>query len=396
MEARNIRKRSSITGSETHSCPFISYYRDSSIASRLTKGIASLARKLDEIGRKVRIMNFCGTHEYTITFYGIRSLMPHNVELVAGPGCPVCIVPSGYIDAAISLAKDGVLVLTYGDMYRVPGSKLSLAQARSEGAKVRIVYSFLDAIRVAKAYGKECVFFAVGFETTQPTVASRILRGHVPRNLKILTAYRLIPPVMRYLLEVKSVKLDGVIAPGHVSTIIGASAWSFLPEEYGIPTVVAGFEPVDVLIAILEILKQLVERRPQLYNEYYRVVTWEGNKVAQHFIQEVFEKRAGGWRGIGIIPNSALGLKKKFRSLDAAEAYGLKVSELSSVHPGCRCPEVIMGKIYPTDCPLFLKGCSPQRPLGPCMVSMEGTCSIWARYGSNEVLNTLGIKRSTK
>jgi len=356
-------------------------YRDREIAKRIVKEIHEVAKGLGE----VKIMGFCGTHEYTITYYGIRSLMPENVELVAGPGCPVCVVPAGYIDVAVKLAMEGVRVYTYGDMYRVPGSKMSLAEARARGGKVYVVYSFLDAIKRARESREESVFFAVGFETTQPTVASRLVGGYVPKNLKLLMAYRLTPPIMKYALDRVDVKLDGVIAPGHVSTIIGSLPWSFLPNMYDIPTVVAGFEPIDVLIAVLIILRQLKSGTIKLVNEYTRVVKPKGNILAKRLIYKCFRVVSSHWRGLGFVKRSGLALIESFKEYDVLETYGLKVSKGLDVRPGCRCHEVIMGKAKPTDCPLFLRVCTPNRPQGPCMVSSEGTCSIWARYSSRHI-----------
>jgi len=352
-------------------------YRDRKTAEKIVRRIHDLAKS---IGYKIKIMNFCGTHEYTITYYGIRSLMPENIELVAGPGCPVCIVPARYIDVCVDLALSGITVFTYGDMYRVPGSKLSLAEARSRGGKVKVVYGFLDVLKHREL--KEAVFFGVGFETTQPTVASRIAENFVPNSLKILSAYRLTPPIMRYLLENNVVELHGVIAPGHVSTIIGSSSWEFLPEEFQISTVVAGFEPIDVLLAILNIVEQIFSGKAYLYNEYSRVVKREGNILAKKYVEECFEVCDASWRGIGVVSRSGLSFRKKYEKYDAVVEYGLNLKGGVDVKPGCRCSDVILGKAKPTDCPFFMKTCTPRHPYGPCMVSSEGTCSIWARYGS--------------
>jgi len=360
-------------------------YRDRGVAARIVRRIHELARGL----RAVRIMGFCGTHEYTITYYGIRSLMPENVELVAGPGCPVCVVPAGYIDAAVRLALDGIEVYTYGDMYRVPGSEMSLADARARGGRVSVVYGFADAVERARRSGRESVFFAVGFETTQPTVASRLARGDVPQNLSLLVAYRLTPPVMRHALERGDVELSGVIAPGHVSAVIGSRAWSFLPMAYGVPAVVAGFEPVDVLLAVMEIVRQVREGRAELVNEYSRVVRPGGNVLAKRLTHACFEVVDSHWRGLGAIKRSGLSLRREFRRYDAMEEYGLDVTKGLDVRPGCKCHEVIVGRLKPTDCPLFLRACTPSRPQGPCMVSSEGTCSIWARFGGYKRLRGL-------
>ena len=350
---------------------------------KVIEAIHAYASRLD----KVAIMDFCGTHEWTITYNGIRTLMPDNVELIAGPGCPVCITPAYYVDYLIDLSLDGVTVLTYGDSYKLPASvgkrPRTLAEAKEVGGNVKIVYSFLDAVRHAKNIGgADVVFFGVGFETTMPSIASLLYANKVPSNMKILSAYRYTPPVVKYLLNnVREVKVDGIIAPGHVSAVIGAGEWSFIPKVYKIPTVVAGFEALDVLLAILHILKMLIDREPGLRNEYSRVVKWEGNIIAKRIIGTVFEPYDGYWRGIGFIERGAARLTDKYRKFDAVHHYGLKdppIDLSKEILPGCKCSEVVLGKLRPTDCPLFMGACKPSIPYGPCMVSVEGTCRIWA------------------
>ncbi|OYT46564.1 MAG: hydrogenase formation protein HypD [Thermoprotei archaeon] len=355
----------------------------------LIKNLSSILN-LDHVG----IMDFCGTHEWTITHYGLRSLMPDPIRLIAGPGCPVCITPAHYVDELIKLCMDGVHVLTYGDTYRLPGSSdkvRSLAHAKSLGGKVTIVYSVLDAIKRAKANpNEEFVFFAVGFETTAPSTASPVYREVIPRNLKLLIAHRLTPPIIRYLFDnVPEVSLQGVIAPGHVSTIIGASAWEFIPREYNVSAVVAGFEPMDVLIAIYLIIKDLIDGKPKLHNEYGRAVSYEGNLMAKTMLNEVFEVIDAPWRGIGVVRSSGYVLKDKFRVYDAAFEYGIDLTkDVDLALPkGCRCGEVVLGKVEPTQCPLFMKVCTPRNPYGPCMVSIEGTCRIWAEHGGYVIKN---------
>jgi hydrogenase expression/formation protein HypD len=331
-------------------------------------------------------MDFCGTHEWTITYNGIRTLMPDNVELIAGPGCPVCITPAYYVDYLIDLSLSNVTILTYGDSYRLPASigkrPRTLAEAKEVGGDVIIVYSFLDAVRKAKSMDGDAVFFGVGFETTMPSIASLLYADKVPPNMKILSAYRYTPPVVKYLLNnVKGVKVDGIIAPGHVSAVIGAQEWDFIPKEYRIPTVVAGFEALDVLLAILHIMKMLIDEKPELRNEYSRVVKWEGNIIAKKVINHVFEPYSGYWRGIGFIEQGAARLTDKYRKFDAVDQYGLKdppIDLSKETIPGCKCSEVVLGKLRPTECPLFMKACKPNTPYGPCMVSIEGTCRIWA------------------
>ncbi|MCS7125881.1 MAG: hydrogenase formation protein HypD [Aigarchaeota archaeon] len=358
------------------------------LALKIVKIIETLSKNLNRKGvDRVKIMNFCGTHEWTTTHYGLRSILPENIELVAGPGCPVCITPSYYIEVAVKLSLEGIRVYTYGDAYKLPAVKSvkevkNLAEARSIGGEVSIVYSLLDAVKDAKKDERESVFLAIGFETTYPIYASIILRNIVPRNFSFIVVGRLTPPAARYAVE-KVGRVDGIIAPGHVSTVIGGEAWKMLSEDYGIPTVISGFEPIDVLISIAEILKQIYEGRSDVVIEYTRAVSWHGNVLAKKMIEEVFEVCDAAWRGIGFIPNSGYRLRREYLKLDGLHLYGFK--ELSErewsydLSIGCRCGEIILGKIKPVDCPLFLNKCTPNVPYGPCMVSSEGTCSIWAR-----------------
>ena len=348
------------------------------------KVVESIREEASRVGREVRIMNFCGTHEWTITHYGIRSLMPENVKLIAGPGCPVCITPGYYVDTLVKLALEGYHVLTYGDSFRLPGSSLkqprSLYDAKAYGGKVTVVYGFNDAIELAsRNKGETFVFFAVGFETTMPSTAVPLVRGNLPENLLIFPAYRLTPPVMRFLLEQHpEARIDGVIAPGHVSSVIGWRSWSFLPEEFGVPTVVAGFEPLDVLLAVLLILKMINARRPSIVNEYTRVVKPEGNVGAKEAMSRAYKVVDAYWRGIGVIPSSGAVHREEFKKHDANARLGLEDRVVDDKLPGCKCPEVTLGLATPLDCPLFMKACKPSNPYGPCMVSVEGTCRIWA------------------
>lgn len=360
----------------------LSRYRDLDTAKRIVDRVSAYWDRLKEGGLKeVKIMHVCGTHEHTITYFGIRSLLPSQIELIAGPGCPVCIVPAKEVDYAIELCLNGIEVYTYGDMFRVPGTKKSLAKAKAEGGDVKVVYSFLDAVRQASASKKDSVFFAVGFETTQPSTATQLHGGHVPENLSLLVSYRLTVPAMKFVLNQPDIPLNGIIAPGHVSTIVGAGAWKYIVDDYGITTVVAGFEPVDVLLAVSMILRQLALNQAKLLNEYSRAVTYEGNVKAKQLITRVFEVVDREWRGLGVLPLSGLRLAETYKGFDAEERHGLKLSSSVDVKPGCRCPDVVLGRAKPTDCQMFMKACTPSTPLGPCMVSSEGTCSIWAKYG---------------
>ncbi|MFQ6085116.1 MAG: hydrogenase formation protein HypD [Candidatus Bathyarchaeia archaeon] len=349
--------------------------------------IRSIADKIKAIApsHEVKLCHICGTHEYTVTHFGLRTLLPKNVEVIAGPGCPVCVVPAKEIDEAVRLANQGTTVLTFGDMYRVAGSETSLADAKTLGADVRIVYSVSEAVAMARREAdKEFVFFAIGFETTAPTNACEIMSG-VPENLSFLVSHRLIPPAMELLMGVGDLKIDGFICPGHVATITGTKAFELFPEAYGMPTVIAGFEPADFLLAILMALKQL-RTKPKLENEYVRSVTYEGNVRAQRFISRVFDTVDGEWRGIGLLPLSAYKLKDELSTFDARLKYDIKVGPSRDIPPGCSCHLVIIGKIPPTECPLFMKECRPEHPLGPCMVSLEGTCQIWAAHREHRLL----------
>ncbi|MDH5770680.1 MAG: hydrogenase formation protein HypD, partial [Candidatus Bathyarchaeota archaeon] len=270
-------------------------------------------------------------------------------------------------------------ITCFGDVLRVPGSKRSLLDLKAEGADVRVVYGVGDAVKMAeRELDKEFVFFAIGFETTAPSTAVEVVKKP-PKNFSFLVSHRLIPPAMKLLVEMKDLNLNGFIAPGHVSTIIGLKPYEIFPNHYHMPTVIAGFEPLDVLFGVYMILKQLNEGKPRLENGYVRAVRPEGNVKAQELIREVFEVTDGNWRGLGTIPSSTFKLHGKYENYDARLRYGVKVGDSVDIQPGCKCHLVIIGKIKPTECPLFMKACTPQKPVGPCMVSMEGTCQIWAK-----------------
>lgn len=350
-------------------------FRDASLAKRVSSKIHKLAKKEDT----VKICHVCGTHEWTITHFGLRSLLPRNVEVIAGPGCPVCITPASEIDEAIQLASKGIVLTCFGDVMRVPGSEMSLLDAKAAGADVRVVYSVADAVRMAEREpSKEFVFFAVGFETTAPSTAVEVVKGPV-RNISFLVSHRLIPPAMKLLVEMKDLSLNGFIAPGHVSTVIGLNPYRIFPELHHIPVVVAGFEPLDVLFGVYMILKQTAEHRPRLENEYLRAVHREGNVKALGMMREAFAAVDGSWRGLGIIKSSTCRLREKYKIFDARLKYQVEVGDGVDIKPGCKCHLVIVGKTRPTECPLFMKTCNPRKPVGPCMVSTEGTCRIWAR-----------------
>ncbi|AFH43003.1 hydrogenase formation protein HypD [Fervidicoccus fontis] len=372
---------------------------NSQLALELKRKIEELSKKIKaKFGeeKKIKIMNFCGTHEWSIVRYGIRALMPKNVELIAGPGCPVCVTPSYYIEEAIKLALEGYKIYTYGDTYRLMAVKnisgvKSLSEVKSLGGDVQVVTSILDASKYANSDSKESIFLGIGFETVAPGYAIAISSNLIPKKMSIMSLLKLTPPAMLYTIkglteEEKSV--FGIIAPGHVSSVIGANSWKFLSNDYNIPTVISGFEPIDILVSIMEILKQIVRKRAETVIEYKRAVNWEGNKFAKNLINEVFYPSDDAWRGIGILPKSGLRIREKFEDYDSFKKLGIR--EIDPLNwkdeklPGCRCSEVIIGKIKPIECPLFMKKCTPENPYGPCMVSMEGTCYIWARFGTIE------------
>jgi hydrogenase expression/formation protein HypD len=350
-------------------------FRDENLSKRVAQKIQKIAASEGPI----KICHVCGTHEWTITHFGIRSLLPPNIEVIAGPGCPVCIVPASEIDEAVQLAINNATVICFGDVLRVPGSKMSLLDAKAEGADVRVVYSVDEAVSMAKREAdKDFVFFAVGFETTAPSTAVEVA-GISPENLSFLISHRLIPPAMELLVKMKDLNLDGFIAPGHVSTIIGLRPYEVFPKTYKMPTVVAGFEPLDVLFGIYMIVKQMKEGKPRLENEYVRFVHLEGNIKAQEMMRRVFEAADGNWRGLGEIPSSRFVLNHEYEAYDALLKYGVKVEHGVDIQHGCQCHLVVVGKIKPTECPLFMGTCTPEKPVGACMVSSEGTCRIWAR-----------------
>jgi hydrogenase expression/formation protein HypD len=350
-------------------------FRDPQVAKQIAQKIKSYAAETGP----VKICHVCGTHEWTITHYGLRSLLPKEVEVIAGPGCPVCIVPAAEIDEAVQLAQKGIVITCFGDVLRVPGSESSLLEAKASGADVRIVYSVSDAIEMAKTEpSKQFVFFAVGFETTAPTTAVEALEKP-PENFSFLVSHRLIPPAMELLLATDDLQIDGFIAPGHVSAIIGLKPYTVFPKVYRMPTVVGGFEPNDVLMSVYMIMRQISEGKARLENEYPRVVKPEGNPKALELMKRAFTVSEGSWRGIGKLENSALLLKDEFSALDARAKFDVHVQEGKDIVQGCQCHRVIIGKIKPDQCPNFLKTCTPAKPIGACMVGNEGTCRVWAK-----------------
>lgn len=348
-----------------------SRFRDARYAKAMKKEIENLLGN-----RRLRIVHVCGTHEDTISQHGIRFLIPGNLELVAGPGCPVCVCAAQDVDMAISIAKQGHIVTTFGDMFRVPSTESSLAKERTKGADVRIVYGAIDAVDIAKKNpDKEVVFVGVGFETTAPTIALELLRKPPP-NFSILTSLKVIPPAMDLLVNIEGFSVDGFITPGHVSAIIGTNAFQPFAERHHVPCVAAGFEPLDVLEAIRMLLVQINEDRAESENEYTRVVLPEGNIVAQKVLAQAFRIDDAPWRGLGVIEKSGYFIKEEYAEYNARLRFDFPDIESVDILPGCRCHEVILGMADPVDCKLFGKRCTPEDPYGPCMVGHEGTCRI--------------------
>jgi hydrogenase expression/formation protein HypD len=335
------------------------------------------------VGRDVRFMEVCGTHTMVAFRTGLRQLLPPNVRLISGPGCPVCVTDTNYIDAAIELSRRAnVIVATFGDLLRVPGSESSLERERAAGAVVHIVYSPTDALALARENpAKQVVFLGVGFETTAPTVAASIQRAAQERleNFSVLCAHKTMPQAMEALLKDQEVKIDGFICPGHVSVVTGAAMYRFVCERYHIPCVVSGFEAWDMLNTIAMLLAQIAEGRATVEVEYSRSVTEHGNAAAQQLMREVFEESDASWRGIGTIPRSGLAIRPKYGRFDATKALHVQFAA-AKPHAGCRCGDVLRGVITPLDCKLFGRACSPVNPLGPCMVSSEGTCAAYYKY----------------
>lgn len=339
----------------------------------------TLIKKINDLATPVKIMHVCGSHEHTIMENGIRTLLPDDVEIIAGPGCPVCVVPSREIDEALELIDRGVTITTFGDMLRVPGSERSLADAKAEGGDVRVVYGINRAIEIAEKEDNDVAFISAGFETTAPTTAAELL-STPPENFSVLSCHRLIPPAIDFLINSGETSLNALIQPGHVCTIIGTKPFEYFSTDFGIPQVVAGFNPLDILMSVYMILRQIHNETPKIENEYKRAVRDEGNVIAQEKIDEVFEVTSREWRGFPKIPNSILEIKDEFSEFNAREKYDIKVKDVNEAPKGCICGPILRGLARPEDCKLFRKACNPLHPIGACMVSKEGTCNIAHRY----------------
>ena len=348
--------------------------------------VAEIGRLAEKCGRHLRFMEVCGTHTVSIFRAGIRQMLPENVELVSGPGCPVCVTPDEYMDKAIAYAqREDVIITTFGDMLKVPGTESSLSEAKAAGADIRIVYSPLDSLQVAKENpDKKVIFLAVGFETTAPTAAATVLAAEQAglQNLYMLSAQKLVPPALRLLIDDPEVLVDGFILPGHVSVVTGTEVFRFLETEYHIPGVVTGFEPLQILRSLYRLTRQVAEGVAKIENEYGSVVKPEGNPTSLAVTEKVYEPVTAKWRGIGEIPASGLKMRETYKAYDIEEVLPLPAGQLPAPKKtGCRCGEVLKGIVTPHDCPLFGKACVPTHAIGPCMVSVEGVCAAWYKYG---------------
>jgi hydrogenase expression/formation protein HypD len=351
----------------------------------IKEAIRSLA---SSIGREVKLMEVCGTHTAAIFRHGLRGILPHEIALISGPGCPVCVTSIKDVDTAIAISRlPGVTLATFGDMMGVPGAEGSLYTAKAGGSDIRVVYSPLDALDIAgKEKGKNVVFFATGFETTSPSIGATILEAERRKikNFFIYSVHKTIPPALKALLDFKDISIDGFILPGHVSAIIGSLPYEFIARDYGKPSVITGFEAEDILEAILLLLRQRASGKAAVEIQYGRAVKEDGNLRALSIIDECFKPCDARWRGIGVIPGSGLGLREKFMHRDAKEVFGIDVPERPEPK-GCMCGDVMRGVRVPTECPLFGKKCLPETPVGACMVSMEGSCAVYYRFGGPKV-----------
>ena len=345
--------------------------------------VRRIERSVKAAGREVQLMEVCGTHTMAIFRSGLRSILPAGLRLISGPGCPVCVTPSSYMDRAIAISRiPDVTVATYGDMMRVPGSMSSLERERSRGTDVRVVYSSADALELAKGLpDRRVVFLAVGFETTAPGIAATALAAEREgvKNFYLLPAPKLIPPALEAVLA-GGARLDGFICPGHVSVIIGSQAYEPIARRHHVPCVVTGFEPPEILLGLAMAAEQIAEGRAEAEIAYRHAVTREGNAQARAVMNQVFEAVDAEWRGLGTIPRSGLALRERFSSTDAARQFEVNMPE-SQEPPGCRCGEVLAGLVEPEECGMFGRACTPERPVGACMVSSEGTCAAHFKYG---------------
>jgi len=357
---------------------FIDEYRDIDTGKQLIERVKKIST------RRARLMEFCGGHTISIMKNGIRQLLPDTIQMLSGPGCPVCVTANADIDKAIALARlPDTIITTFGDMLKVPGSYSSLQQERARGADIRIVYSTQDALQIARNNpGKSVIFIGIGFETTAPTIAAAILQAETEKinNFSVLCLLKLCPPVMKALLDLGEIKLDGIVCPGHVSAIIGSQPYEFIPRDYNIACVVSGFEAVDILLSVTMLVQQIETRSPRVEIAYRRGVRPKGNVTALSLMDRLFLPDAAAWRGIGELPGSGLKLRKEYERFDAGLLFPVAVEPVREAK-GCICGAILRGVKTPADCQLFRKVCIPENPVGPCMVSSEGACSAYYAYG---------------
>ncbi len=356
---------------------YVEEYQNPELSEKLTEKIKKSSRK------NIRLMEVCGTHTMAIFRSGIRSLLPKTINLLSGPGCPVCVTDQSEIDAFIEMCglKD-VVITTFGDLMRVPGSGSNLEKERSKGADIRVVYSAFDGVKIAqKEPDKKVVFLGVGFETTAPTIAASILwaKENKIENFMVYSAHKQVLPALMALMKMRSVNVDGFILPGHVSVIIGEKGYLPLMEKYPVPCVIAGFEPADILRAVNMLVHQIESEKPCLENAYTRAVSFSGNKKAQKIMWDIFEPEDAGWRGLGMIHQSGMGIREDFSGFDAKKRLTIELKNAKEPK-GCACGQVITGIKTPPQCPMFKKTCTPENPVGPCMVSTEGTCAAYYRF----------------
>ncbi|MFC1900536.1 hydrogenase formation protein HypD [Chloroflexota bacterium] len=356
-------------------------FRDPELAKKLLERIHNRSTL------PTRLMEFCGGHTVAIFKNGLRQLLPSNIEMLSGPGCPVCVTSSADLDRAIDLSQlPDVIVTSFGDMIRVPGSRTSLQKAKAEGSDVRVVYSAQDSLKIAANNpDKSVVFIGIGFETTAPTIAAAILQAEQERinNFYVLSLHKLCPPIMKALLDLGEVRLNGIICPGHVSAVIGSHPYRFIADDYGISCVVSGFEPLDILLCVDMLVEQIETGKHDVEIAYRRGVNPEGNRAALQLMNSVFEDAEADWRGIGVVPASGMKLKEKYRQFDAEDKFDIEPIP-SKEATGCICGSILRGISTPLDCKLFRKSCTPLNPVGPCMVSSEGSCSTYYHYGDTD------------
>lgn len=369
-------------------------FRDPAMAKALA---ARLERLMEEIGRPVSVMHVCGSHEQAIAKFGLRSLFPKSLTVIMGPGCPVCVTDVPEVDEGVVLAGDGVRIATYGDMLKVPGTVRSLSDAQANGATIDVVYSPSQAVEIARKHpDQEVVFFATGFETTAVATAAVILAEGLPKNFSVLSAHKYIPPVMEIVAEMPESRVEGFLAAGHAATITGSNVFLPFVERHKLPVVVAGFEPLDILAGVVELVQLVKDGTPRVENTFPRCVTPDGNRAAQEQLWKVFRPIGGRWRGIAHVPNGNLRLRDEYAHVDARKRFTINVTALWDYAPPqlahqCICGDIMAGIRNPVDCKLFNKECVPETPVGACMVSNEGTCKIWHLYGGVPDLSSVGV-----